>query len=169
VVESPDASRFVLEARGFVARHGWRNALDADTLSGLSGPGLEFARQTLARLDRRALKRGKHLARLTPEEKHEARIALKDIRYATEFFGGLFPAQKVKKYNRRAALLQDALGAYNDAVVAVGLAASIEALAGPASSRATGVVIGWCGRGGHDSAGALLPAWKAYRRTGRFW
>ena len=168
-ISAPDASRFALDLSAFVARRGWRNGLDAEGLSGLSGPGLEFARRALARLDRRALKRGKKLAELSAEDKHEARIAMKDLRYATEFFGSLFPAAKAKKYNRAAARLQDALGAYNDAVVSVDIAAGLEERAGPTASRAAGVVIGWCGRGGRDCAGALSPAWKAFRKAGRFW
>lgn len=46
------------------------------------------------------------------------RIAAKKARYATEFFQSLHPAGRVKRYVRRLAALQDALGWLNDAAVA---------------------------------------------------
>jgi hypothetical protein len=56
----------------------------------------------------------------------------------------------------------------DDAVVARDIAKTLEEQAGPASSRAVGVVIGWCGRGVADGH-VLLEYWQAFRRADRFW
>jgi triphosphatase len=168
VIADPRTSCFVLELRVFLARRVWRNALESADLPKLSEPAADFAKRTLNRLDKRALKRGKKLAELPPAEKHKLRIELKNIRYAAEFFSDLFRAADVKKYNRAAARMQEALGAYNDAVIARDIAKTLEEQAGPASSRAVGVVIGWCGRGVADGH-ALLDNWQAFRSADRFW
>ena len=76
-------------------------------------------------LRRRAVKRGKHLPDMPDEERHELRIALKNLRYAAEFFGSLFGKSKeVRSYLGVVAELQEDLGAHNDAATAKKLLAA---------------------------------------------
>ena len=169
VITDQQTTRFVLELRAFLARRGWRNSVEAADLPKLNQPAAGFAKLALKQLDKRTLKRGKKLAELLPAERHELRIALKNLRYAAEFFGSLFSSAAVKKYNRAAAELQEALGSYNDAIVAKDIVGLLEEQAGPASARAAGVMIGWCARGSIDAGHDLLGAWKTFRRADRFW
>lgn len=170
VIAAPETSRFVLDLEAFVVRRGWRNGLDIDALGALAAPASTFAAQTLDRLDKRARKRGKGLRHLPPEERHELRISLKNLRYGADFFSALYTdAKGAKAFARALADLQDALGAYNDAVVANGVAASCEAEAGAAASRAAGAVCGWCARGVADADAGLLSAWKRYKKAARYW
>jgi inorganic triphosphatase YgiF len=78
----------------------------------------DFATAMLERLRHRLKKRGHHLARLDPEERHQVRIVAKKLRYGSEFFGPLFPEKKAAKRHKAfvGALsdLQDHLGALND-------------------------------------------------------
>ncbi|MFD2429345.1 CHAD domain-containing protein [Sphingobium scionense] len=59
-------------------------------------------------------RKGKHLAKRSDERRHQARIAAKKLRYASEFFAPLFPKNKPQR--RHAAFsamlekLQDDLG-----------------------------------------------------------
>ena len=92
LLESAEPTLFALDLGGFVARRGWRNTLTAENLSGLTGPVDEFAAEALDRLHRRALKRGRKLTSLPDEQRHECRIALKNLRYGAEFFAGAFDA-----------------------------------------------------------------------------
>ncbi len=85
-----DTTRFVLSLEAFVARRGWRNALAGAELPRLTMPASGFASECLERLHRRVRKRGKALLTLPPEERHGVRIALKNLRYAADFFGNLF-------------------------------------------------------------------------------
>ena len=170
VVTDPSTSVFVLNLRAFAARRGWRNALSGADLPILTQPARTYAYATLARMHKRALKAGRHLADLSIEERHELRIDLKKIRYAAEFFGPLFGvANGRKRYTRAAGGVQDALGAFNDEAVAHGLLETLEADCGPAGARAAGIVLGWCGRGRVDADGVLQPAWDRFAETKKFW
>ncbi|WP_116090082.1 CHAD domain-containing protein [Sphingomonas crusticola] len=77
-----------------------------------------FAAEMLQQLRRRLKRRGRELLQLSDEERHEVRILAKKLRYASEFFVGLFSGKKVERRSTRflAALetLQQHLGDLND-------------------------------------------------------
>ncbi|MBX9761273.1 MAG: CHAD domain-containing protein [Beijerinckiaceae bacterium] len=174
LIEAPETSRFVLELQAMIARREWRasqaDATDAqqDARAAVSAPA--FAAQALDRLDKKARRRGKNLVELAPEERHEARIALKNLRYAADFFSPLFVRGRgARKFLRAIGDLQEALGAYNDAIVARSIVADLEQAAGVAAGRAGGAVAGWAARGAADADAHLGAAWKKFRKTQRFW
>ncbi len=170
LLRDPETSRFVLHLQAFVALRGWRNGLSPADLAKLLDSARRFACVSLERLDRRARKRGKGLVDLAPEQRHNVRIALKNLRYASDFFGSLFGDPRgVKKFAQTIGALQDSLGAYNDAVVAAETIAHLEQEAGPAAARAAGAVLGWCAHGAIASDGHLDAAWRTYRKARRFW
>jgi CHAD domain-containing protein len=80
-----------------------------------------FASEQLQRRWRKVRKRGKQIEQLDARKRHELRIQVKKLRYAAEFFGGLFQGKKAKKRRKKfvAALeqLQDGLGDLNDIMV----------------------------------------------------
>lgn len=163
-------SRFVLELQAYCAQRGWRNALAADDLAALSQPLRVFAAQSLGDLDKRVLKRGKRLRKLKADDRHKLRIALKNMRYGADFFGLAFNDNRaVRAFLKRAAVLQDDLGVYNDSIAACKVAATIEREAGPAAAYAAGRIEGWCARGAHASDDHLRKACKAFRDAPRFW
>jgi inorganic triphosphatase YgiF len=170
LIADPSSAHFVLRLQSFLAKRGWRNALPAEQLPRLTQPARDFAVNALDRLHGRALARGKHLTELADEQRHEVRIALKNLRYAAEFFGGLFlDPEGVRAYLRRVARLQDLLGAHNDAISASAFLNQINATDRPETAFAAGVVQGWfAGRaalGDQD----LKKAWKSFKRTPSFW
>src|SRR3984893_14052073 len=167
VIDDPSTTRFVLNLRAFLARRAWRSALSGAELLRLTEPARLFARETLERLHKRALKRGRQLSQKAPEERHKVRIALKHIRYAAEFFSFFFGG--ARPYIRAVAQLQDGLGAFNDAASATYLLRDVEAAAGPQAAKAAGIVLGWCGRGMVISDDNLRKAWKSFTRAGPFW
>ena len=77
-----------------------------------------FAVSVLEKRRRQVKKRGRKLDTLSPEDRHQVRIAAKKLRYGAEFFGGLYRGKKAVK--RHAAFvtalseLQDGLGDLND-------------------------------------------------------
>jgi triphosphatase len=77
-----------------------------------------YSRDELARRRRKIRKRGIKLRQLSSMQRHKLRIAIKKLRYATDFFAALFPSKKAKRRSKAfaAALkdLQDALGKLND-------------------------------------------------------
>jgi triphosphatase len=119
LIESPRPSAFVLRLSAFVARRGWRNAVSGPELSRLTEPVAVFAAQALDRLHKRVRKRGKKLVTLPDEQRHQVRIALKNLRYGGEFFASCFTeARDSTPFLRAAANLQGLLGAHNDAASA---------------------------------------------------
>lgn len=87
-----------------------------------SDPARAFAVSALARLRRRIKRRGKELAAIDDETRHEVRKDAKKLRYASEFFASLFDRKREQRRHRRfvSALeeLQDRLGALNDLATA---------------------------------------------------
>lgn len=166
VFDTTDTTLFVLKNYAFLARRGWRHGMNDTEFERLASPASDFARQTLERLHRRALKRGKRLARRTDEERHELRIALKNLRYGVEFFGPLLGRRgEVKRYVKLATGLQDMLGAHNDAATARQLLSDLP----PGAELASGFVLGWHARGSQRSDEELLAAWGKFRGTVPFW
>lgn len=77
-----------------------------------------LAARRLKRLQRQLAKDAKAYAGLEDEQRHRARRRLKRLRYAIEFTASLFRAKKVRRYLEELKPAQDALGEYNDLVVA---------------------------------------------------
>jgi len=70
-----------------------------DRLLGLAEPAAAFAARSLDQLDRKLRKQGRRFRSLSPDARHALRIAMKHMRYATEFIGHLFhPASAAERY-----------------------------------------------------------------------
>ncbi len=111
---------------------------------GADAPPLpDFARRRLQRLRRRLARDGRHLEDTDPAARHDARIAAKKLRYATEMLGALQRGHGARGQRRGRALaaLQQQLGLLNDAEVAAALLAQMAAGApqlAPVASHAQG-------------------------------
>jgi len=167
LLESPPATGFVMRVSAFVERRGWRNSVSGSELAGLTEPVAVFASEALERLYKRVLRRGKNLADLPDEERHLARIALKNLRYGCEFFASCFTdARDASNFIRGTALLQGLLGAHNDAASAehfLSLPHDIDA------ARAAGVITGWFARGSLIADEKLAKSWKKFKQARPFW
>jgi len=56
----------------------------------------DYASYVLKRRRRKFKRHGRHLERLSPEERHRIRIEAKKLRYAAEFFSELFPVENTQ-------------------------------------------------------------------------
>jgi adenylate cyclase len=123
----------------------------AAALHGLQGNALDaaadlptFARLQLSQLTRRVAKRSKQAAALDPAALHSLRIALKRLRYATEFFLPLLPGKAGARFIKEVARAQDRLGYLNDVAVARSHLATL-ADADTSLREAVAFVSGWHG------------------------
>jgi CHAD domain-containing protein len=158
----------LLNVKLFLARHGWRNGLPVETLASLAAPARDFAAANLERLHRKVRKRGRHLMRIGPHERHLTRIELKKLRYTADLFGGLFEARgKIRAYNRTAAQLQEELGLLNDLATAQELLARLDG-GTPDRARAIGIVLGWCAHATRADGKQLAKRWKAFTEAKPF-
>jgi inorganic triphosphatase YgiF len=96
----------------------WRRPSGADAKARLERPIEELAAEILDKRRRRVKRRGRDLAGLEAEARHQVRIEAKKLRYAAEFFSGLVEGKKDRK--RLKAFLsavedvQETLGELND-------------------------------------------------------
>jgi CHAD domain-containing protein len=127
----------------------------------------------LAKSRRKALKRGAHFARQSAAHRHDLRIALKKLRYATEFFRSLYDRKSVQRYLLRLTELQSALGHLNDVASATELVTQLKSVGGASElaewSDAAGKVIGWHARDLREFEPRLRKDWKMFVATPAFW
>lgn len=140
----------------------------------LAQPLLNLADRLLAKRHCQMLKRGKGFKRLAAAERHQLLIAVKTLRYTTEFFQGLYPAKRSKYYLAALRDLQDGGGHLNDVVVAEHLLADLtaNALSGSGAcqlERAAGKVIGWYDRALLSHEPAMRRNWNSFAARKPFW
>lgn len=169
-IDAPATAQFVLAAHLFAAGEGWRSEASPDSDAGLSAPARAFAIQGLHRLRAKAIKRGKHLDRMSDEERHALRILLKKFRYAVEFFSSLFDHPKrAKALAFELARLQDLLGAHNDMVTGRAFLGALRGTGKAKFDTAAGFLLGWQARGLPLAEKELRAAWKTFRDIAPFW
>jgi inorganic triphosphatase YgiF len=136
----------------------------------LAAPVAEFAVLVLERYDRRLRKRGGGAPAASAAERHRTRIATKKLRYASEFFGVLYPRKRVAAYTGALAELQDILGALNDAAVADRLLGeAVAAAREPVPERVDGLVRGWVAAIAANELAGYKRAWRGFEETKPFW
>lgn len=169
-VASARGQGLVLALGAWTSAETWLEALDDAQRAALARPADEFARETLDAALKRVRKRGRNFAKLAPHDLHRLRISAKKLRYATEFFTPLFDEKAADDYRAALARLQDALGAYNDAVKMTTFAERAgHGLTGAAIKEARGIMLGW-GAGMEDAGTRYLGwVWKDFRAAAPFW
>lgn len=156
---SPDWSHFKLNCMLFdFAVDRAIGEISADTHA---SPVKGIARKALKKTWRKSAAWGQRIDDLSTEERHEMRKSLKSLRYATEFFGPLFPQEQAGAFLKQLKKLQSVFGYLND----VALTETLPALAAaqPSGDDAT-----------HASIAAISNwhrsrAKKAWRDARRRW
>lgn len=129
----------------------------------------------IAQLNRRwrkIRKRGRRLLELDARQRHKLRIQAKKIRYASEFFEGLFPEKKMRKRRQKflAAVkdIQDCLGDLND--ISVHITRSKEIVAEMSDvTFAAGLVIGYEEAREKAVLAAAARAHKTFSKVQPYW
>jgi CHAD domain-containing protein len=152
----------------------WLDGLEApEERSRLGGSAKAYAHRALARRHAQVLKLGRSLAETDEERLHELRIGLKKLRYAAEFFQGLFPDSEVRRLLRHLGRMQDALGGLNDVATARRLLMQLGSpsrRAGVArTARGSGLLLGWHLGKAEGARKRFRKDWKKFRHLGTFW
>lgn len=151
----------------------WQEQVGAEAIPQLAEPVLSFASALLARHHKKARKLGRQFAKLSGEERHKVRLALKRLRYSADFFRSLYDKGTATPYLKRLSKLQDGLGRLNDVETAAKLLEELEqrsAANGVGTvRRATGLVIGWHSRGAAALQPKLRRRWRAFKTEAPFW
>lgn len=167
-VDSARFQRIVLATAAWIEAGLWLSQLEG--AKHRERPIERHAARQMGRLWKKVLKRGAGLDRIDAEARHQVRIEVKKLRYATEFFGALFVGKGAKK-RRHAALkrfetLQDSLGELNDIAVGAMLGTPADA------SRADGAIAHLLGDQTARMNALLAEARQAHRGLAKlepFW
>jgi len=180
-VTDPRMAELLLRLELWLAEGGWRASNVPGQHDRGDQPVEPFARQILATRAKKVTALGRRHDTLSEGELHRLRIQCKKLRYASEFFAGLFPTKSTKRYLKALEAIQDRLGAVNDAVTGQRLLddldrrliqqqrtdghASGEALA----ANATGIVLGWQAALMDRELDAFHATWTDFARQKPFW
>ena len=123
----------------------------------------------LERVYKRVTRRGDNITVLTTPQLHALRLDVKQMRYGTDFFGGVYGRKKVKKFRNGLVAMQDILGELQDAAVAEKRLMSLAPKLSKEGLVAIGLVSGWyAARVDHELDG-LGMAWKEFAERKLFW
>jgi inorganic triphosphatase YgiF len=140
-VESARFRALMLDAAAWIEAGEWTRREDAGLRELRERPIAPAAARELRRRWKKILKRGKDLDSLDPARRHKLRIQTKKLRYASEFFAGIFPGRKSTRRRKRFATalekLQEALGELNDIAVHEELTQQLVYLDGDGKDRAS--------------------------------
>jgi CHAD domain-containing protein len=172
-LRSPRYAALLLLLGAALEGRSWRAQPVSEISAKLLTPIGDLADELLATRHRKARKAGRRFARLSEEERHRLRIALKKLRYAADFFRSLYAEKEVKRYVKRLARLQSALGHNNDVMMATHFLESLTARRGSGRiarlGSAPGKLVGWYARGVHEREAELVTEWHRFRKTKPFW
>lgn len=168
-IESPRYTALLLRLGQWLDGRGWRGETPGEALD---APIAGAAPRLLAKRHHQACQRGENFAELSTGKRHRARIALKKLRYAADFFRSLYDAKPVRHYLGLLGHLQDGLGHLNDVATAQRLIGEIEARTGRdprAWLEGAGMVAGWHVRAVADQEPALVASWHKFENAKPFW
>ena len=131
---------------------------------------LDLASAVLAKRYKQLKKHGKRLMHMHPEERHATRIAAKKLRYAAEFFTGLYSEDRAREFLQPLGKLLDTLGVLNDIAVTEGL---IHRLIGDHPNRALDeslhLFTGWNACNAMHRLPRLEQDWGLFAKQKPFW
>jgi CHAD domain-containing protein len=112
-------------------------------------------------------KRSKRVKKTYDDRTHELRIALKKLRYASEFFAPLYQKKKVVPYIRE---LKRLLGYFGEANDVHGINDTLARLGtAPELRFAAGAIAGWHQSREKDLTKRAMDGWKTFRKHKPFW
>jgi len=162
--------KFVLELGAWLEGRKWRRK---ETQASLDRSLIDLADEVLAKRHKQSMKLGGSFGTLSDEALHRLRISLKKLRYAIEFFGGLYGKERTEVYLNSLRLLQDDLGHLNDVAVAEARLADLYSRFGDNKAGnlqvACGTVLGWHSHSLAQIRPRIAEDWYAFTHVRPFW
>lgn len=159
----------------------WRRPAPPGESDPGDAPVEPFAKAILDTRAKKMKKLGRKHDKLGEGELHRLRIQGKKLRYASEFFAGLFPKKATKRYLKSLEAIQDRLGAVNDAATGQRLLDELDSRMASTRSggegrgsetlaaNATGIVLGWQAAQLDRELAAFKATWDVFADTRPFW
>jgi CHAD domain-containing protein len=164
---SPELARLLFDCAAWIEGGTWLKG--KENKAARRQPVTEHAAKVLEKRRVKAAAFGDDLYHLAPNELHEARIAIKKLRYAGEFFQSVFDGETVKNYQRRLSKIQDKLGEFNDINVAIHLLHGMAKADDHERRRAADLVIGWHAPQQEKLLEEAVAEWRGFLEHEPFW
>lgn len=159
--------------RAWAEGRSWHDGNTEEASEKLRGPAIDVARDLLEQHYQAVVGTGQDFDSLNAEQRHNLRIEIKKMRYATEFFRSLYPKQKSAAFVAALKALQDDLGANNDIAVArellAGLTKNEKGKRRAQAAYATGLVLGWHNHVSNSREQNLAKIWNGLVNDKPFW
>lgn len=169
-IASARYQKILLQLGAWLCTHPWNARLPDQVEIAADEPVATFSAKILRKRHKHLKKRGKRLTEISPEERHQVRIAAKKLRYASEFFSSLYAQKRVRRYLAALAELQEELGALNDAATTERLLQELEETdKAPPLHAAKNLVLGWVRGTSQARSGILRYTWKRVGKQKIFW
>ena len=141
--------------RAWLEKDPWRASTKA------AHPIVDYAHRGLDKAHARLSKRARGIDWRDERQRHRVRIALKRLRYASDFFADCFPRRPVQPFLARLSALQDTLGELNDLAVARTLLGDL-----PVEKKR---VTQWLARRERELISSLSREWAAFAQMRPYW
>jgi triphosphatase len=172
-LRSPRTTRLLLELGHWIVLMQEPATPSDERAPRLDQPARDFADAALERLHAKVEKLARRAVAGTALERHALRIALKKLRYFTEFFAALYDTREVDRTLKRLGRLQSVLGTLNDVEAGGHVVRALVAQAEPELvldlSRAGGFVEGFWLREEGRALRRLTKRWNRLRKVRPFW
>ncbi|MGA9723586.1 MAG: CHAD domain-containing protein [Candidatus Binatus sp.] len=172
-IRSPRYSALLARVNRWLSSKSWRKPGNARRKV-LDESAERLAGRLLTKRHKVVLKLGRDFKKLSPDERHQLRMALKKLRYTAEFFRSLYRKKRERAYFHALDQLQSSLGHMNDIVVADHL---LERLSAAREDRrisshlqtAAGIVSGWYAHSAATSEDEAESTWREFCVRNAFW
>lgn len=170
-IRSHRYSAFLARMRRWLTAKSWRQG--GHGRKWLDKSAEKVAGRLLTRRHKAVLKLGRDFKKLSAQERHKLRIALKKLRYTAEFFRSLYRKKREKAYFHALTQMQNSLGRMNDIVVAElllkRLSAARDRRTSDLISTAGRMVTRWYSQNASNSEHDAEANWREFRRCDPFW
>jgi triphosphatase len=168
-LRSPRYTTLLLGLAGWLESGRWQQDASPEIRALLASPLKDKAGVWLGERDRRLRKAGRQIGKLDADQRHRVRIRAKKLRYAADFFRGLYAPSSVRPYLDRIEGIQEVLGTLNDAEVARRLVAALAEEAGRDMRPATEDLTRWLDRHSRRHLADLPDQWRDFNKAEPFW
>ncbi|MCC9620175.1 CYTH and CHAD domain-containing protein [Thalassospira sp. MA62] len=169
MLDSPEYGQLLLVLGAWASYSRWASGASAAQMKAMAAPVSELAAPLLDRAYRRITRRASDVASMTTAQLHALRLDVKQMRYGTDCFGGVFGDKKVKKFKSKLTTMQEILGKLQDTAVAEARLMALSPVLSKDGMIAVGLVSGWFNaRADHELLG-LEAALERFCDQKLFW
>lgn len=168
-IEAPRYTGLLLSLASWLEEGRWHAGADPALRALLDRPVTDRAGPWLTRRHAKTRKPGKSPDKLDAAARDRLRLRIKKLRYATEFFRGLYPPPLTRPYLAALEALQTPLDDLNDATTARARLAGLGRTGDDAMCRAADTVLTWLDRHTAKLPAALPERWRVFKAVPTFW